>query len=111
MVMTGIASFHPPSSKNDFFVTSNTNIKGALRRCISLFDKGFTSVKIHGLGLSVFKAVEIANQVKHTYHLPIKIDFSTHSLEVFDEQQVSVDTLPVVSSKQRSGVKLVLSTK
>ncbi|KAL0215391.1 hypothetical protein P9112_007575 [Eukaryota sp. TZLM1-RC] len=105
-----LPAFHPHGNKNDLFITSSSHINAACKRAIKLFDSGFTSVSINGLGNAIYKAVETANLIIDSFHLPLKTKIETGSTEVYNELLPKTDDLlPIVTSKSRSFIHLTLT--
>lgn len=57
-------------------------MKGQLYKCEKLFDKGASELIIHGLGAAVFKAVNLALQLKEIHHGTLDLDIKTSTVSL-----------------------------
>ncbi|KAL6433004.1 hypothetical protein ACFW04_006356 [Cataglyphis niger] len=69
----------------DIYVHNKTSFKVQLYKCEKLFDKGASELIIHGLGATVFKAVNLALQLKKIHHGTLDLDIKTSTVSLQDE--------------------------
>ncbi|XP_029155251.1 ribonuclease P protein subunit p20 [Nylanderia fulva] len=69
----------------DIVVNNKTPFKVQLYKCEKLLDKGASELIIHGLGATVFKAVNLALQLKEIHHGTLDLDIKTSTIELCDK--------------------------
>ncbi|ELU08628.1 hypothetical protein CAPTEDRAFT_99895 [Capitella teleta] len=74
-----------PRRKNDVYVNSKTNFNGQMARCQKLLDAGFHEVYIHGLGVAINHAINIALQLKSRNMDGFVISANTSTVDVVDD--------------------------
>ncbi|XP_064622640.1 ribonuclease P protein subunit p20-like [Lineus longissimus] len=97
-----------PKRKNDVYVSSKTNLKVQLNRCLKHFDEnGFQEVFIHGLGNAINRAINLALQVQVHYGNVMEVSTHTSTLELIDDLDPKTeDAEPGVHSRNNSAVHI-----
>ncbi|KAG2467691.1 ribonuclease P protein subunit p20 [Polypterus senegalus] len=81
-----------PKRRNDIYINMKTNFRTQLTRCQKLLDSGqFTDICIHGLGLAVHRAINIALQLQANSFGELQISANTSTVELVDDLEPEVD--------------------
>jgi len=81
------------TQKNDVYVTCKTDFKAQLARCQKLLDGGYDQVFVHGLGVAVNRAINLALQIKRRGLGSIDLDVNTSTIDVTDDLEPLMDHL------------------
>lgn len=79
-----------PKRKNDVYVSQRTNFRAQLSRCNKLLSTSHNEIFVHGLGLAIDRAINIALQLKATGLGTIEVSATTETVELTDDL-VAVD--------------------
>jgi|SRR6218665_1121540 len=74
-----------PKKKTDVFVSQKTNFQAQLSRCSKLLNSGHNEISIHGLGLAIDRAINIALQLKAKGVGTIEVSATTETVELTDD--------------------------
>ncbi|XP_076164246.1 ribonuclease P protein subunit p20-like isoform X1 [Ptiloglossa arizonensis] len=78
--------FSLPGKRNkDIFVTNKTNFKAQLKKCEKLLSGGISEVIIHGLGAAVYRACNLALQLKEIHYGGVELDIKTSTTSIIDD--------------------------
>eukprot|EP00061_Rhincodon_typus_P015680 g43487.t1 len=81
-----------PKRKNDIYVNMKTDFKAQLARCQKMLDSGcFSEICIHGLGLAINRAINIALQLQGGSFGSLQIAANTSTVELVDDLEPEVD--------------------
>lgn len=99
--------FELKKNGRDIYVNNKTPFKGQLYKCEKLFDKGASELIIHGLGAAVFKAVNLALQLKEIHHGTLDLDIKTSTVSLVDELETLNDDADYeVNNRLNSGIHI-----
>ncbi|KMQ96832.1 ribonuclease p protein subunit p20 [Lasius niger] len=91
----------------DIYVNNQTPFKRQLYKCEKLFDKGASELIIHGLGAVVFKAVNLALQLKENHHGILDLDIKTSTVTLVDKlETLNDDAENEIDIRQNSGIHI-----
>lgn len=74
-----------PKRKNDVYVSQKTNFKAQVSRCNKLLSTSHNEIFVHGLGLAIDRAINIALQLKATGLGTIEVSATTETVELTDD--------------------------
>lgn len=97
-----------PKRKNDIYVNMKTNFKAQLARCQKLLDSGgFNEICIHGLGLAINRAINIALQLQANSFGALQIAANTSTVELVDDLEPELDMGdPVTRTRNNSAIHI-----
>ncbi|KAM9312731.1 ribonuclease P protein subunit p20 [Gastrophryne carolinensis] len=76
----------PPRSANDIYVNTKTDFRGQLARCRRLLATGGQKeVRVHGLGLAIGRAINLALQLQLSAPDALLLSASTSTVELTDD--------------------------
>ncbi|OCT59625.1 hypothetical protein XELAEV_18001047mg [Xenopus laevis] len=99
----------PPRSPNDIYVNTKSDFRAQLARCRQLVSSGdFREVRVHGLGLAIGRAVNLALQLQLSFPGTLLISPSTSSVQLTDdlEPEGGDDLEPAVRSRNNSAIHI-----
>ncbi|XP_053994614.1 ribonuclease P protein subunit p20 [Hylaeus volcanicus] len=86
--------FNLPGKRNkDIFVTNKTNFKAQLKKCEKLLSSGNSEVIIHGLGAAVYRACNLALQLKEIHYGGMELDIKTSTTSIIDDFEPLHDSM------------------
>lgn len=94
-----------PKNGRDIYVNNRIPLKGYLRKCEKLFDKGASELIIHGLGAVVFKAVNLALRLKEIHHGTLDLDIKTSTV-ILKDNLTTLDGANCEINRQNSGIHI-----
>lgn len=95
-----------PKRRNDVYLSRKTNFHAQLARCRKLLDQ-FNEVFIHGLGVAVNRAINLALQLKEGGLGTVDVSTYTSTVELVDDLEPENDDLePESRTRHNSAVHL-----
>ncbi|XP_066238381.1 ribonuclease P protein subunit p20 isoform X1 [Saccopteryx leptura] len=102
-----------PRRPNDVYVNMKTDFKAQLARCQKLLDGGArgqnacTEIYIHGLGLAINRAINIALQLQAGSFGSLQVAANTSTVELVDELEPEIDTRePLTRIRNNSAIHI-----
>uniref|UniRef100_A0A8D0VHE2 Ribonuclease P protein subunit p20 n=3 Tax=Sus scrofa TaxID=9823 RepID=A0A8D0VHE2_PIG len=102
-----------PRRPNDIYVNMKTDFKAQLARCQKLLDGGVrgqnacTEIYIHGLGLAINRAINIALQLQAGSFGSLQVAANTSTVELVDELEPETDTRePLTRIRNNSAIHI-----
>nr|XP_004666360.2 ribonuclease P protein subunit p20 [Jaculus jaculus] len=102
-----------PRRPNDIYVNMKTDFKAQLARCQKLLDGGAkgqnacTEIYIHGLGLAINRAINIALQLQAGSFGSLQVAANTSTVELVDELEPETDTRePLTRIRNNSAIHI-----
>ncbi|XP_011369918.1 ribonuclease P protein subunit p20 isoform X1 [Pteropus medius] len=102
-----------PRRPNDIYVNMKTDFKAQLARCQKLLDGGArgqnlcTEIYIHGLGLAINRAINIALQLQAGSFGSLQVAANTSTVELIDELEPETDTRePLTRTRNNSAIHI-----
>ncbi|TEA41213.1 hypothetical protein DBR06_SOUSAS9810008, partial [Sousa chinensis] len=102
-----------PRRPNDIYVNMKTDFKAQLARCQKLLDGGArgqnacSEIYIHGLGLAINRAINIALQLQAGSFGSLQVAANTSTVELVDELEPEVDTRePLTRIRNNSAIHI-----
>lgn len=102
-----------PRRPNDIYVNMKTDFKAQLARCQKLLDGGTrgqnacTEIYIHGLGLAINRAINIALQLQAGSFGSLQVAANTSTVELVDELEPETDTRePLTRIRNNSAIHI-----
>ncbi|XP_028381011.2 ribonuclease P protein subunit p20 isoform X1 [Phyllostomus discolor] len=102
-----------PRRPNDIYVNMKTDFKAQLARCQKLLDGGSrgqnacTEIYIHGLGLAINRAINIALQLQAGSFGSLQVAANTSTVELVDELEPETDTQePLTRIRNNSAIHI-----
>ncbi|XP_030042950.1 ribonuclease P protein subunit p20 [Microcaecilia unicolor] len=81
-----------PKRNNDVYINMKTDFKAQLARCRKLLEGGgFNEICIHGLGLAINRAINVALQLQANSFGTLQIAANTSTVELVDDLEAEVD--------------------
>ncbi|XP_072114455.1 ribonuclease P protein subunit p20 [Hemitrygon akajei] len=81
-----------PRRKNDVYINMKTDFKAQLARCQKMLESGgFSEICIHGLGLAINRAINIALQLQAASFGALQIAANTSTVELVDDLEPELD--------------------
>lgn len=103
------APVRPPTTETDIYVSRNTIVPAQINRIHSLLEKGHPKVFIHGLGIAVNKAVEVALRFKELYPT-VEWEITTNTETLFDDlEPIELDDDSQVTTRNNSAIHIAMS--
>ncbi|NP_001089115.1 uncharacterized protein LOC733359 [Xenopus laevis] len=99
----------PPRSPNDIYVTTKTDFRAQLARCRQLLSTGdFRELRVHGLGLAIGRAINLALQLQLSYPGTLHISPNTSTVELTDdlESEGGEDMEPGARNRNNSAIHI-----
>ncbi|XP_012223359.1 ribonuclease P protein subunit p20 [Linepithema humile] len=91
----------------DIYVNNKTSFKGQLYKCEKVFDKGESELIIHGLGAAVYKASQLALQLKEIHYGTLDLDIKTCTVTLADKlETLSDETDDEIINRQSSAIHI-----
>ncbi|XP_013398282.1 ribonuclease P protein subunit p20-like isoform X1 [Lingula anatina] len=82
-----------PKRKNDIYVHRKTDFKAQMLRCQKLLDTGYNMIFIHGIGMAVNRAINLAMQLNELEHGTLEMEVNTSTVELSSDLEANVDDL------------------
>ncbi|XP_067828221.1 ribonuclease P protein subunit p20 isoform X2 [Heptranchias perlo] len=97
-----------PKRKNDIYVNMKTDFKAQLARCQKMLDGGsFSEICIHGLGLAINRAINIALQLQGGSFGALQIAANTSTVELVDDLEPELDEgEPLTRTRNNSAIHI-----
>lgn len=97
-----------PRRKNDVYVSMKTDFKAQLSRCQKLLNSGnFNDICIHGLGLAINRAINIALQLEANSFGALQVAASTSTVELVDDLEPEADEgEPMARTRNNSAIHI-----
>lgn len=102
-----------PRRPNDIYVNMKTDFKAQLARCQKLLDGGArgqnscSEIYIHGLGLAINRAINIALQLQAGSFGSLQVAANTSTVELVDELEPETDTRePLTRIRNNSAIHI-----
>ncbi|TKC48772.1 hypothetical protein EI555_019592 [Monodon monoceros] len=102
-----------PRRPNDIYVNMKTDFKAQLARCQKLLDGGArgqnacSEIYIHGLGLAINRAINIALQLQAGSFGSLQVAANTSTVELVDELEPEIDTRePLTRIRNNSAIHI-----
>ncbi|KAI5128119.1 Ribonuclease P Protein Subunit P20 [Manis pentadactyla] len=102
-----------PRRPNDIYVNMKTDFKAQLARCQKLLDGGArgqnacTEIYIHGLGLAINRAINIALQLQAGSFGSLQVAANTSTVELVDELEPETDARePLTRIRNNSAIHI-----
>lgn len=102
-----------PRRPNDIYVNMKTDFKAQLARCQKLLDGGTrgqnacTEIYIHGLGLAINRAINIALQLQAGSFGSLQVAANTSTVELVDELEPETDARePLTRIRNNSAIHI-----
>ncbi|XP_015980332.1 ribonuclease P protein subunit p20 isoform X2 [Rousettus aegyptiacus] len=102
-----------PRRPNDIYVNMKTDFKAQLARCQKLLDGGArgqnvcTEIYIHGLGLAINRAINIALQLQAGSFGSLQVAANTSTVELIDELEPETDARePLTRTRNNSAIHI-----
>jgi len=96
-----------PKRKNDVYVTKKTNFKAQIARCKKLLESGHSEIYIHGLGVAIDRAVNIALQLKVLGSGSLEVAANTATVDLIDDLEPLNDELePETQNRKTSAIHI-----
>ncbi|XP_063806509.1 ribonuclease P protein subunit p20 [Pseudophryne corroboree] len=99
----------PPRGPNDIYVNTKTDFQAQLSRCRRLLASGGPKeLRVHGLGLAIGRAINLALQLQLSMPDVLLISASTSTVELTDdmEPEGGEDGEPGVRSRNNSAIHI-----
>ncbi|XP_068129968.1 ribonuclease P protein subunit p20 isoform X2 [Hyperolius riggenbachi] len=99
----------PPRSANDIYVNTKTDFRAQLARCRRLLGAGGQKeLRVHGLGLAIGRAINLALQLQLSAPEALLISASTSTVELTDdlEPDGGEDGEPGTRSRNNSAIHI-----
>lgn len=78
----------PPRSPNDIYVNTKTDFRAQLSRCRRLLESGGQKeLRVHGLGLAIGRAINLALQLQLSMPESLLLSASTSTVELTDDME------------------------
>ncbi|EGW06330.1 ribonuclease P protein subunit p20 [Cricetulus griseus] len=102
-----------PRRPNDIYVNMKTDFKAQLARCQKLLDGGSrgqsacAEIYIHGLGLAINRAINIALQLQAGSFGSLQVAANTSTVELVDELEPEIDSRePLTRIRNNSAIHI-----
>ncbi|XP_078390016.1 ribonuclease P protein subunit p20 isoform X2 [Cetorhinus maximus] len=97
-----------PKRKNDIYVNMKTDFRAQLARCQKMLDSGcFSEICIHGLGLAINRAINIALQLQGGSFGALQIAANTSTVELVDDLEPELDEgEPLTRTRNNSAIHI-----
>ncbi|XP_032872191.1 ribonuclease P protein subunit p20 [Amblyraja radiata] len=87
-----------PRRKNDIYINMKTDFKAQLGRCQKMLEAGgFSEICIHGLGLAINRAINIALQLQAASFGALHVAANTSTVELVDDLEPELDQAEAVT--------------
>ncbi|KAM8973584.1 ribonuclease P protein subunit p20 [Pelodytes ibericus] len=98
----------PPRSPNDIYVNTKTDFRAQLARCRRLLGAGgHKELRVHGLGLAISRAINLALQLQISGPGPLIISATTSTVELTDDMEPEGEDLePGSRSRNNSAIHI-----
>ncbi|KAM4677596.1 ribonuclease P protein subunit p20 isoform 1-T2 [Discoglossus pictus] len=99
----------PPRGPNDIYVNTKTDFRDQLGRCRRLLESGtHKELRVHGLGLAIGRAINLALQLQASEPGTLLISASTSTVELTDdlEPEGGEDMEPGARSRNNSAIHI-----
>ncbi|KAG8428968.1 hypothetical protein GDO86_018685 [Hymenochirus boettgeri] len=99
----------PPRGPNDIYVNTKTDFRAQLGRCRQLLGAGVhKELNIHGLGLAIGRAINLALQLQVSHPGTLQISTSTSTVELVDdlEPEGGEDMEPGARNRNNSAIHI-----
>ncbi|XP_053572121.1 ribonuclease P protein subunit p20 isoform X2 [Bombina bombina] len=99
----------PPRGPNDIYVNTKTDFRAQLARCRRLLEAGkHSELRVHGLGLAIGRAINLALQLQASEPGVLQISASTSTVELTDdlESEGGEDMEPEARSRNNSAIHI-----
>lgn len=95
-----------PKRRNDVYVSRKTNFQAQLARCRKLLDQ-YNEVFVHGLGIAVNRAINLALQLKEAGVGTFEVAAHTSTVELVDDLEPENDDLePETRTRNNSAIHI-----
>ncbi|KAE8620740.1 hypothetical protein XENTR_v10010447 [Xenopus tropicalis] len=99
----------PPRSPSDIYVNTKTDFRAQLARCRQLLGAGgLREVRVHGLGLAIGRAINLALQLQLSHPGTLLLSPSTSTVELTDdlEPEGGEDMEPGARNRNNSAIHI-----
>lgn len=72
---------------NDIYINHHSDFSSQLAQCRKLIDQGLSTLYIHGLGVAINRAINLALQLKETSDNKLSVSATTTTVEVTDDME------------------------
>uniref|UniRef100_A0A8C5LSQ7 Ribonuclease P protein subunit p20 n=1 Tax=Leptobrachium leishanense TaxID=445787 RepID=A0A8C5LSQ7_9ANUR len=99
----------PPRTPNDIYVNTKTDFQAQLCRCRRLLEDGNQKeLRVHGLGLAIGRAINLALQLQASGPGPLLISANTSTVELTDdlEPEGGEDMEPGARNRNNSAIHI-----
>ncbi|XP_029437495.1 ribonuclease P protein subunit p20 [Rhinatrema bivittatum] len=97
-----------PKRSNDVYVNMKTDFKAQLARCRKLLEGGgFNEICIHGLGLAINRAINVALQLQAGSFGTLQVAANTSTVELVDDLEPEMDDgEPATRTRNNSAIHI-----
>jgi ribonuclease P/MRP protein subunit RPP20 len=100
--------FKPPTTETDIYVSKKTAIPAQLKRIEQLFEQGKSPVTIHGLGIAIINAIQLALRYRQE-HPAVQWTVETSTVTLHDDvEPADVDDDIQVQTRNNSAIHIKL---
>ena len=93
--------------RNDVYVSKKTNFEVQMKRCRKLLESGSNEIFIHGLGVAVDRAMNIALQLKVQGLGTLEVSATTDTVELVDDLEPENEALePETQTRNTSAIHI-----
>ncbi|KAM4747774.1 ribonuclease P protein subunit p20 isoform 1-T2 [Rhinophrynus dorsalis] len=99
----------PPRGPNDIYVNTKTDFRAQLARCRRLLaEGGYKELRVHGLGLAIGRAINLALQLQASGPGGLLLSASTSTVELTDdiEPEGGEDMEPGARNRNNSAIHI-----
>ncbi|XP_056425935.1 ribonuclease P protein subunit p20 [Hyla sarda] len=99
----------PPRGPNDIYVNTKTDFRAQLSRCRRLLESGGQKeLRVHGLGLAIGRAINLALQLQLSMPETLLLSTSTSTVELTDDMEAEggEDGEPGVRNRNNSAIHI-----
>lgn len=89
-----------PRRHNDVYINSKSKFVSQLKKCEKLLESGESEIFIHGLGVAVHIAINLALQLQREWSL--EVSAKTATVELTDDLQPLTDTRPFQTRERKN---------
>jgi ribonuclease P/MRP protein subunit RPP20 len=98
----------PPTVETDIYVSKKTIIPAQLERITQLFENGNAVVSVHGLGVAIITAIQVALRYRQQYPL-VQWNIETNTVQLVDDVEgADMDQDAYVSTRSNSAIHIHL---
>ncbi|XP_032668758.1 ribonuclease P protein subunit p20-like [Odontomachus brunneus] len=101
---TGFPKFNRKG--NHIYVNNKTHFKAQLYKCEKRLDNGASELIIHGLGAAVYKATNLALQLKEIHYGCLDFDIKTSTIQLKDKLESLNDNMDSEINRQNSAIHI-----